>query len=538
MSPEKRALISVSDKTGIVDFAQKLKGFGYQIISTGGTAALLRNEGIEVIQVQEVTGSPEMMDGRVKTLNPKIHGGILAIRDNEKHIMEAKENSIDFIDMVVVNLYPFKKAIEEVVDDVHNAIENIDVGGPTLVRAAAKNHAFVTILTDPSDYDSIIGELEKVGEVSHDTRKKLAVKAFGLTASYDSMIHAYLSNKFLENDVLHLNYVDGETLRYGENWHQEAKFFKDPEAVGNCMASVVQLHGKAMSYNNYGDADSAIQTLYHMKDSNAVAIIKHNSACGVATGKTCSEALEKAWECDSKSAFGSVIYFNSQLDLKAAEFLADKFIEIVLAPTYTEEALDFLRNKSKFLRVLTFKEAENENNIKKTYKFIAGGVLEQTRDLELYKELKVVTDNGFPEEIYPRALFAYKACKAIMSNSIVLSYEYEKGAYQAIGIGVGQPNRVDSIKLAVLKARENLGKIYEEKNPTISKEEFIEGELANCVMASEAFFPFKDNIDFTADNGVRFIITTGGSIRDEEVIQTANDRGISMIFTGMRHFRH
>ncbi|AKB16103.1 MAG: bifunctional phosphoribosylaminoimidazolecarboxamide formyltransferase/IMP cyclohydrolase [Methanosarcina thermophila] len=536
----KRALLSVSDKTGITEFARGLQSLGVKIISTGGTAKVLRNAGIEVTDVSEITGFPEMMGGRVKTLHPRIHGGILCLRESKEQMAEAIKEDISLIDMVAVNLYPFEETVSKEGVKLEEAIENIDIGGPTLLRSAAKNYRSVTVLSDPSDYGHVLEELRSTGVISEATRAALAIKAFRHTANYDAAIDVYLSKTLLGENVLRLNFTEGVKLRYGENWHQEAFFYKDPKIEGPTLAKAIQLHGKELSYNNYVDADNALQTVKEIGNvSPAVAIVKHNNPCGLATGSTLLQALQAAWDGDPVSAYGSIICTNEIFDLEAATFLNGKFVEIILAPDFKPDALEFLKKKSENLRLLKLPELREAFGTDYTYKYIIGGMLKQSRDIGLYEKWESVTDIPYPEEKRPLSEFCLKACKTTKSNAVILAHEYEPGYFMVLAMGAGQPNRVDSIrKLAATKAVENLRIIYEREKPAISFEEYKQKIISECVMASDAFFPFDDSIVYAAQNNIRYIVSPGGSIRDSEVIATANRLGVSMIFTGMRHFLH
>ena len=536
----KRALLSVSDKTGIAEFARGLESLGVDIISTGGTTKVLRGAGIGVTDVSEVTGYPEMMGGRVKTLHPKIHGGLLCLRDSKEQMAEAVKEDISLIDLIAVNLYPFETTASKMGVELEEAIENIDIGGPTLLRSAAKNYRSVTVLSDPADYGHILKELRANGVVSDSTRAALAVKAFRHTADYDAVIDSYLSSTLLGENVLHLKFTDGVKLRYGENWHQEAYFYKEPKIKGPSLAKATQLHGKELSYNNYVDADNALQTVIELGNAfPAVAIVKHNNPCGLATGNTLIQALNAAWDGDPISAYGSIICTNEIFDLESATFLNEKFVEIILAPEFDPDAFEYLKNKSENLRLLKLPELRKDLGTKYTYKYIIGGMLKQSRDIGLYEKWESVTDISYPESKNSLSKFCLKACKATKSNAIVLAHEYNPGFFMVLSIGAGQPNRVDSIrKLAATKAIENLRVIYGRNKPDISFQEYCQKTMSECVMASDAFFPFDDSIIHAAENNIRYIISPGGSIRDREVIATANLLGVAMIFTGMRHFLH
>lgn len=536
----KRALLSVSDKTGIAEFARGLESLGVKIISTGGTAKILRDAGIEVTDVSEVTGCPEMMGGRVKTLHPRIHGGLLCLRESKEQMAEAEREDISLIDMVAVNLYPFEVTVSKEGVELEEAIENIDIGGPTLLRSAAKNYRSVTVLSDPSDYGRVLKELRSTGVISEATRAALAVKAFKHTADYDAAIDTYLSKTLLGEHVLRLNFTGGVKLRYGENWHQKAYFYKDSQIEGPTLAKATQLHGKELSYNNYVDADNALQTVKELGNAHpAVAIVKHNNPCGLATGSTLLQALQAAWDGDPISAYGSIICTNEIFDLEAATFLNGKFVEIILAPDFKPDALEYLKNKSENLRLLKLPELREAFGTDYTYKYVIGGMLKQSRDIGLYEKWDSVTDIPYPEEKRSLSEFCLKACKSTKSNAVILAHEYEPGFFMTLAMGAGQPNRVDSIrKLAATKAVENLRVIYERENPANSFEAYCQKVISECVMASDAFFPFDDSIIYAAENNIRYIVSPGGSIRDGEVIDAANRLGIAMVFTGMRHFLH
>ena len=557
MQKRKLALISVSNKDGIVKFASELAKLGYEILSTGGTAKLLRENKVAVKDVSEHTGFPEMMDGRIKTLHPKVHGGLLAIRDNKEHMQQAAKNKIEMIDLVVVNLYPFQqfisgqlnagKKIEDI--KIDEAIEQIDIGGPTMLRAAAKNYKYVTVVVDPNDYNYILTELKKNKITSLETRQNLALKVFRHTADYDSAIDRFLSEKLANQKILRLKFVAGRKLRYGENPHQQGTFYVSDTSnimVPN-LANSIQLHGKEMSYNNYLDGDAALEAVKEHSGSVAACVVKHTNPCGLATGKTLAEALEHAWHGDTVSSFGSIIAVTRKVDLKAAEFLKGKFVEALIAPEFDDDALEFLKNKSKDIRLLQVigldkYNADNVTNsnkdksvsvsASKSYRSVGGGILEQDSDSHSFAEWNLVTKTKFPKNKNALAEFAWKACKHTKSNAIVLGYEYSPEKFMVIGMGAGQPNRVDSLrKLAVTKAIENFELMK------FSKKIFAQ-KFGECVLASDAFFPFSDTVEIAAEHGIKFIVQPGGSIRDNEVIGAADKHGIAMIFTGMRHFRH
>lgn len=516
----KKALISVSDKTDIIEFAKSLSQLGVEILSTGGTYKLLIENDILATEVSQYTGSPEIMDGRVKTLHPKIHGGILARRDIDQATMT--ENNIEGIDLVVVNLYPFQQTIAQDNCLLADAIENIDIGGPTMLRAAAKNHAFVGVVVDNNDYNNIIEEMKAdQNQLNESTRFKLAVKTFKHTADYDGAIANYLSainpdgssNTF--PDSLNLQFDKIQEMRYGENPHQQAAFYKEKNVKENAVASATQSQGKALSFNNIADTDAALECVRAFKEC-ACVIVKHANPCGVATGENCLEAYSRAYQTDPTSAFGGIIAFNQTLDKETAEkMISQQFIEVVIAPDINDDAKQVLSAK-KNVRVL-------ETGPLKAplpafdYKRVNGGILVQDRDLGqiTQEELKIVTKRQPSEAEIQDLLFTWKVAKFTKSNAIV----YGKNQ-QTIGIGAGQMSRVYSAKIANIKAQD-------------------EGlEIKGSVMASDAFFPFRDGIDAAAAVGISAVIQPGGSIKDAEVIAAADEAGIAMVFTGMRHFRH
>lgn len=556
----KRALISVWDKTNIVEFAEELSQLGIEIISTGGTRKHLSENGIKTTPIEKVTGFPQMMDGRVKTLHPKIHGAILGLRENKEHILEAKKYHIQWIDLIVVNLYPFESVIQKENIEIEEAIENIDIGGPTMLRSAAKNYRYVTVVTDVSDYDPVLQEIKDNGEVSLTSREQLAVKVFNRTAAYDGCIDSYMSEKLLDKKAIHMDFNEGLNLRYGENNHQKAVFYQDMKSKESSAARAEIIHGKQMSYNNYVDSEAALEAVKELEGHTGVAVIKHTNPCGYATGKTPGEALKRAWAGDPVSAFGSVIACNTKVDLEFAEFLKGKnvehigyviqgeklvtqkvpkkFVEVILAPDYEADALTLL-SKTKSLRLLRTGELYSDSQDKKTFRKITGGLLEMDRDLSLRKKFEVVTEVKFDKDKKNLANFTYRACKHTKSNAIVLGREYSPGYFQIIGMGAGQPNRVDSLrKLAVTKAKENLQIEYDILQPDQSFKEYCDQQFSQMVLASDAFFPFDDTVRVADEFGIKFIIQPGGSKRDSDSISVCNEKGISMAFTGMRHFRH
>lgn len=514
----KRALISVTDKSGIVDFAKKLQEFGVEILSTGGTAAQLRQNGISVTDVSDYTGFPEMMDGRLKTLHPKVHGGLLALRDNEDHMKSLKKHGIDLIDMVVINLYRFEDTVAREECTLEDAIENIDIGGPTMLRAAAKNYRFVSVVTDPGDYWKIIDEMKKTGgKISESTNFALATKTFQLTARYDAAISNYLGTIKPEGkkdfpDTVTMQFIKAQDLRYGENPHQKAAFYREQDILSPAISNARQIQGKELSYNNIMDSDAAWQMVSDFELPTAV-IMKHSNPCGAATSDIAIvEAYKKSLETDPVSAFGGIVAFNRRVDKNTAEEIAKIFLEVVIAPGFDDDALEILTTK-KNLRLLEVPSA-GQPTTDYDYRRVVGGILIQERDKidEDIRNARVVTKRTPTEEEYQALNFAWHVVKHVKSNAIVFATKD-----QLVGVGAGQMSRVDSVKIARMKAI----------LPT-------EG----TVLASDAFFPFRDGVDMAAEAGVTAIIQPGGSIRDEEAIQAADEHGIAMIFTGKRHFRH
>jgi phosphoribosylaminoimidazolecarboxamide formyltransferase/IMP cyclohydrolase len=539
---KKTALISVSDKTGLLEFAKALASLDIRILSTGGTLKFLKDNGVPAIAISDHTGSPEILDGRVKTLHPKIHGGILGIRDNEAHKHAMKSHGIEGIDIVAVNLYPFRETVAKPDVELAEAIENIDIGGPAMLRSSAKNYRFVTVICDPADYAGVTQELRREGDTSPLTRQTLALKAFRHTADYDSAIDEFLSARFTGEPALRLSFEKGKTLRYGENDHQKATFFLEKDAAAAKepnIGSARQLHGKELSYNNLVDADAALEAVRELTAVPAVAIIKHTNPCGYATGATLAEAFEAAWDGDPVSAFGSVIAVSRPVDLATAEKLKGRFVELLVAPGFAPDALEYLQKKSKDLRILDIGTLVPATD-RKVYKHILGGMLVQDRDVELNRKWESATKAVFPDNLDALARFTWKACKHVKSNAIVICQEYAPGQYQVLGIGPGQPNRIDSnLKLCQPRARENLRRQAERKGVKGSDvEAYIKDSLSRCVMASDAFFPFDDNVIAAHEGGLRYIVQPGGSLRDPEVIATADKLGVAMVFAGTRHFRH
>ncbi|MBA2734350.1 MAG: bifunctional phosphoribosylaminoimidazolecarboxamide formyltransferase/IMP cyclohydrolase [Acidobacteria bacterium] len=529
----RRALLSVSDKTGLVEFARELRGFDVELISTGGTAKALRGAGIEVRDVSDVTGFPEMMDGRIKTLHPRIHGGLLALRDNAEHVAALDEHGIEPIDMVVINLYPFKETLTRQGVTLEETIEQIDIGGPAMIRSAAKNFRDVAVVVSPTSYPEITDLMQHFnGSLPLKVREELACNAFLETSIYDEAIAEYLhdrqarifveevydlasnSNATSENDssglpqIIHLRLTRIGHLRYGENPHQQAAIYYSGDEGGVTQAEL--LSGKEMSFNNYIDADAAWQLVCDF-DETACAIIKHMNPAGVGTGASVEEAYRRALATDPVSAFGGIVAFNQKVDEAAARAMTEIFTEVVIAPDYDEMALEVLRAK-KNLRVLRSGEPHRAEGLE--YKTITGGMLVQTRDTHRLSpaDLKVVTERIPTDEETRALLFAWTVCKHTKSNAIVYARDG-----QTIGVGAGQMSRVDSVKLGASRAQL---------------------EVKGSVLASDAFFPFRDGIDEAARHGITAIIQPGGSVRDQEVIDAANEQNLAMVFTGIRHFKH
>jgi phosphoribosylaminoimidazolecarboxamide formyltransferase / IMP cyclohydrolase len=513
MIPVKRALISVSDKTGVVEFAKQLDKLGIEIVSTGGTSKLLKEAGVNVTGISEVTGFPEIMDGRVKTLHPNIHSGLLAVRDNEKHMQQLAEHNITPIELVVVNLYPFKETISKPGTKFEDAIENIDIGGPTMLRSAAKNHAFVTVVVDAADYATVLEEIE-TGGVRDETRRKLAAKVFRHTAAYDALISQYLSEQAGEDmpETYTVTYEKVQDLRYGENPHQEAAFYRAPLAAQGNMATAKQLHGKELSYNNINDGNAALGIVKEFNEP-AVVAVKHTNPCGVGIGETIYEAYQKAYESDPVSIFGGIIAANRTIDKETALALKEIFLEIIMAPGFTDEALEILKAK-KNLRLLELGDVSPKHSADYKLTSVEGGMLIQTEDVKqiTQQDLTVATDRKPTEEEIQQLLFSWKIVKHVKSNAIVLCRDN-----MTIGVGAGQMNRVGSARIAIEQAGE---------------------KAKGSVMASDAFFPMPDTLEEAAKAGITAIIQPGGSIRDEDSIKVANKYGIAMVFTGVRHFKH
>ncbi|WP_413473783.1 bifunctional phosphoribosylaminoimidazolecarboxamide formyltransferase/IMP cyclohydrolase [Streptococcus parauberis] len=513
----KRALISVSDKAGIVEFAQALKDLGWDIISTGGTKAALDEAGLETIAIDDVTGFPEMMDGRVKTLHPNIHGGLLARRDLDTHLTAAKENNIELIDLVVVNLYPFKETIIRPDVTYSKAVENIDIGGPSMLRSAAKNHASVTVIVDPADYEVVLKELTEVGETNYATRQRLAAKVFRHTAAYDALIAEYFTAQVGEDkpEKLTLTYDLNQSMRYGENPQQDADFYQKAIPTDYSIASAKQLNGKELSFNNIRDADAAIRIIRDFKDRPTVVALKHMNPCGIGQADTIEEAWDNAYEADSVSIFGGIIVLNREVDAATAEKMHPVFLEIIIAPSYSEEALAILTNKKKNLRLLELPfDAQDASQVEPEFTGVVGGILVQNQDVveENPDTWEVVTERQPNDQEKEALRFAWKAIKYVKSNGILIANDH-----MTLGVGPGQTNRVASVRIAIEQAKDR---------------------LEGAALASDAFFPFADNIEEIAAAGIKVIVQPGGSVRDQDSIDAANKHGIAMVFTGVRHFRH
>ena len=515
-----RALLSVSDKTGLIDFARALSSAGVELLSTGGTAKAIRDVGLPVIDVSEFTGFPEMLDGRVKTLHPKVHGGILGRRDLPEHVATMAQHGIANIDLVCVNLYPFVATVSKphTLDD---AIENIDIGGPAMVRSSAKNYRFVAIVTDPADYAGLVAEMGANGGALTDaTRFNLAKKAFSHTAEYDSAISNYLTalndagEKAAFGDKLNLNFTRAQTCRYGENPHQAGAFYIEQNAPVGTISTARQLQGKELSYNNIADTDAALECVKLFDTAPACVIVKHANPCGVAYGTSLLDAYDRAYKTDPESAFGGIIAFNGELDAATASAIVERqFVEVIIAPKVSAEAVSIVAAKKnvRLLECGQWNGAVAQMDMKR----VAGGLLIQDADVLLNAEIKVVTARAPSETELSDLMFAWRVAKFVKSNAIV----YAKDG-MTVGVGAGQMSRINSARIAAIKA-EHAGLI-----------------VSGSAMASDAFFPFRDGIDQAASSGIQAVIQPGGSMRDDEVIAAANEHGIAMVFTGTRHFRH
>jgi phosphoribosylaminoimidazolecarboxamide formyltransferase/IMP cyclohydrolase len=508
----KRALISVYDKTGIVEFAKKLVELGWQIISTGGSYKELKNSGIDVIGIEEVTGFPEILDGRVKTLNPYIHGGILYKRDDEKHISTVKNMNISSIDLIVNNLYPFEETLEKKDVTHEEIIENIDIGGPSMIRAAAKNYKDVTVIIDPEDYQLVLEELMENGQTTLKTRLYLARKVFNYTAYYDSIISKYFNE--LDNvefpDYMTLGYKLKSSLRYGENPHQNAAFYVKSDIDEGSIAGGEKLHGKELSFNNINDGSAALDMVKEFDEPTVVAV-KHANPCGIGSGRNILEAYLKAYECDKESIYGGIVAANREIDEETAAEMSKIFLEVIIAPSFTKGAIEILTKKKNLRLIQVGKVDSNKEKIE--LKHVSGGILIQEKDSKsLLDDLKVVTERKPTKEEMEDLIFAWKSVKHLKSNGVVIAKN--KGT---LGIGGGEVNRFWAVENAIKRAKD------------IAK---------GSVIASDGFFPFKDSIEILGKSGITAIIQPGGSIRDEEVIEEANRYNIAMVFTGIRHFKH
>ena len=504
----KRALISVSDKTNIVEFAKGLEKHSFEVISTGGTYTHLKNNGVSCISIEDVTHFPEILEGRVKTLHPKIHGGLLSKRGNELHNKHVAENNIEYIDLVCVNLYPFEATVKKEGVSEEEIIENIDIGGPSMLRSAAKNFNDVAVVTDINDYEKVLEELEQ-GGISYETRRALAIKVFNTTASYDAAIANYFNKKDkLVPERLTLSYNLQDSLRYGENPHQKAYHYVQDNNESYALQNAVQLHGKEMSYNNIQDASAALDILAEFDETTCVAV-KHMNPCGVATGSSVFEAYSRAYEADPVSIFGGIVAVNGKVDKETAEKMHSIFLEIILATDYDKEALEIL-TKKKNLRI--YKLSEKNNNHEQQIKSVRGGILVQDFNDKLADEYEDVTEKKVDESQQRDIEFGLKVVKHVKSNAIVVVKDG-----QTLGIGAGQMNRVGSCKIAL----EQAGK-----------------KARGAVLASDAFFPMRDSADMAADYGIAAIVQPGGSIRDQESIDACNEKGVAMVFSKIRHFKH
>ncbi|GGD88001.1 bifunctional phosphoribosylaminoimidazolecarboxamide formyltransferase/IMP cyclohydrolase [Paenibacillus nasutitermitis] len=512
----RRALISVSDKTGIVEFSRALAGLGVQIISTGGTASLLEKEGVPVVGISDVTGFPEILDGRVKTLHPAVHSGLLAVRDDEEHQKAMKDLGLDYIDMVVVNLYPFAATIAKPDVTYEDAIENIDIGGPTMLRSAAKNHAFVTVIVDAADYAGVLEEIKTASDTTLETRKRLAAKVFRHTGAYDALIGDYLSKLGGEPlpERYTVTYEKVQDLRYGENPHQQAAFYRKPLAAEGNITTARQLHGKELSYNNINDANAALAIVKEFNEP-AVVAVKHMNPCGVGIGSDIHEAYQKAYSADPTSIFGGIVAANRTIGVETAQLLSEIFLEIVIAPDFTPEALDVL-TKKKNIRLMKLGElqAAAERKPEWLVTSVDGGMLVQESDVHSLtpEDIKVVTNRKPTDEELKQLLFGWKVVKHVKSNAILLAADN-----MTVGVGAGQMNRVGAARIAIEQAGE---------------------KAQGAVLASDAFFPMGDTVELAAKAGITAIIQPGGSIKDEESIAAANAHNIAMVVTGVRHFKH
>ena len=515
-----KALISVSDKTGVVEFAKGLVALGWEILSTSGTMKLLKESGVPVTSVSDVTGFPEICDGRVKTLHPKIHGALLARRDIPEHMKELKDNDIDTIDLVCVNLYPFRETIAKPDVTMEDAVEHIDIGGPSMLRSAAKNWESVTVVCNPADYETILSEIKADGNTTRETRLKLSAKAYTHTAEYDMAISTYMRAQAGLPEKLFLEYDLKQELRYGENPHQEAKFFASTVKEPFSLATAEQLNGKELSYNNIQDANATLNIAREFDEPFCVGV-KHMNPCGSATGKTIAEAWKKAYEADKTSIFGGIVAANREIDLETAQMLKPIFLEIVMAPSFAPDALELLCTK-KNLRILKV-DMSKDNTVRKQYVSMNGGMLVQDRDINTkpVSAEQCVTEAKPTAEQLADLEFAWKIVKHVKSNAIVVA---KNG--MTYGVGAGQMNRIGSAEIALKQAQATL------------KEEGKDIMTEGLVLASDGFFPFNDCVALAAEYGIKAIVQPGGSIRDEDSVKLADEKGITMLFTGERHFKH
>ena len=508
-----RALVSVSDKCGVVEFAQNLRRLGWEIIATGGTMKLLQESGVEVINISDVTGFPEICDGRVKTLHPKVHGGLLARRDDESHLQALRDNGIEFIDMVCVNLYPFRQTIAKEGVTMEDAIENIDIGGPSMLRSAAKNYRDVTVVCDPQDYARIIAEIEQSGNTTLETRLQLSAKAYTHTAEYDMCIATYMRDKAALNEKLFASFDLVQTLRYGENPHQSAKFYRSADEVPYSLATAKQLNGKELSYNNIQDANAALNIVREFSEPLCVGL-KHMNPCGAAIGKDVKEAWQKAYEADTVSIFGGIVAVNRELTAEVAELMKPIFLEIIMAPSFSEEALAILSTK-KNLRLLQV-DMSSSSNGQMQYVTVNGGVLVQALDTDTLtvEESMCVTERKPSAAELSDMNFGWRIVKHVKSNAIVVVKDGH-----TVGVGAGQMNRVGSAEIALKQAA-------------------AAGFTENLTLASDGFFPFDDTVTLAQKYGVTALVQPGGSVRDEDSVKRADEFGMTMLMTGMRHFKH
>lgn len=511
---KKRALVSVSDKTGLLDFVKGLVDCGYEIISTGGTYRALKEGGVSCLGIEEVTHFPEILDGRVKTLHPMVHGGLLAVRDLESHQKQLKDNAIETIDLVCVNLYPFKQTISKEGFTHAEAIENIDIGGPSMLRSAAKNHRYVTVVCDVKDYDTVLSEIKENGDTTLETRQKLAAKVYRTTAAYDAMIAQYMTDYVQEEnpESLTMTFDLKQTLRYGENPHQKAGFYAEMFTTPYSLCSATQLHGKELSYNNIQDANATLEMLRDFEGKSAVVAVKHMNPCGIGTADNLYQAWRKAYEADMTSIFGGIVAFNEEVDEKIADELSQMFLEIILAPSFSEKAFEILSRK-KNIRLMTFKK-EAQKEAARKFVSVSGGILVQDTDTTITtkEDCNVVTDKAPNESEMEDLLFGFKVVKHVKSNAIVIVKDG-----QTLGVGAGQMNRVGAAKIALEQAKD---------------------KAKGAVLASDAFFPMDDTVKLAASYGITSIIQPGGSIKDQDSINACNENNISMVFTGVRHFKH